>query len=199
MIATIAVIAKKRVQRSQCSYGNALVCYCSDRSDCGRWDRNISISAIMAIAAIKLSQMAFISADMQIISIAEFWFLQRSLVFFFPRSQRQQRSWRSKRSYGNQALFLFPIYKWENIPKKKTAYSENYSWRNWPAILFTGNNSLINLNDVNVGGYQIRVKTAVGCLPKSIGSSRILCTSAVLGYLGEPLTKYKGRLLQQHQ
>ena len=46
--------------------------------------RSFSISTIVAIAAIKLSQMAFISADMQIISIAEFGFLQRSLVSLFP-------------------------------------------------------------------------------------------------------------------
>ena len=82
---------------------------------CNRWDRKFSISTIVAIAAIKISQMAFISADMQIISIAEFWFLQRSLV---SRSQRLQRSWRSQRSHGYQALdgtsAVVSVHPWAN-------------------------------------------------------------------------------------
>ena len=66
MIATIVAIAEIRR-------------YCSDRGDydrCSRCDRKISISAIVAIATIKIPQMAFASTDMQIILISELWCLQ---------------------------------------------------------------------------------------------------------------------------
>ena len=56
----IAAISEKRVQRSQRSCENTLVCHRSDRSDrdhCNRWDEKFSMSAILAIVAIEVFQM----------------------------------------------------------------------------------------------------------------------------------------------
>lgn len=81
MNATITEIGKKiRVLRSQRSNGNALVCYCSDRSDCDHFNRlKNSISAILAITVTEIppNGLCFSGHTNNFISIAEFWVLQR--------------------------------------------------------------------------------------------------------------------------
>lgn len=85
---------KIRVQRSQRSNGNALVCYCSDGSDCDHFNRlKNSISAILAITVTEIPQMAFALADIQITLYRSLNFgfcSDNSSIFFRDRSDHME-------------------------------------------------------------------------------------------------------------